>query len=213
MACAPSPDVELAVAWSPCPGGCGTHPSCRRYGSTRDLEDMRQHVRLSVGLGMHRLRARRPRRSGSPAGSTSVGLGSSLTMTSSSSADAGAGARRDEADRDQMALAQGLLQRRVQFRRIDVAVVEVALDERRRRPRPLVQPARGALRPPRRSRYGPLGCRSNPPRVRRRRRAGSAAGTPCRTSRWMLLQQPGRLISWASILLTTITRSRWREAA
>ena len=42
---------------------------------------------------------------------------------------AGAGARRDEADRDQVAFAQRLLQRRVQLLRVDVAVVEVALDE------------------------------------------------------------------------------------
>ena len=46
-------------------------------------------------------------------------------------ADAGAVACRDEADRDQVAFAQRLLQRRVQLPRVDVAVVQVALDELR----------------------------------------------------------------------------------
>ena len=43
--------------------------------------------------------------------------------------DAGAGLRGDEADRDQVAFAQRLLERRVQLGGVDVAVVEVAVDE------------------------------------------------------------------------------------
>ena len=43
--------------------------------------------------------------------------------------DAGAGSRRDEADRDQVAFAQRLLERRVQLGGVDVAVVEIAVDE------------------------------------------------------------------------------------
>ncbi len=44
---------------------------------------------------------------------------------------AGAGARRDEADRDQVAFAQRLLERRVQLGGIDVALGQVAVDEGR----------------------------------------------------------------------------------
>ena len=58
--------------------------------------------------------------------------------------DAGAGARRDEADRDQVAFAQRLLERRVQLGGVDVALFEVALDEVRRRPRRPARRARGA---------------------------------------------------------------------
>ena len=43
----------------------------------------------------------------------------------------GAAMRRDEADRDQMALAQRLLERRMQLCGVDIAVLEVALDESR----------------------------------------------------------------------------------
>jgi hypothetical protein len=50
-------------------------------------------------------------------------------MMSSSSATPAPLLRRDEAHRDQVAFAQRLLQRRVQFAGVDVAVVQVAVDE------------------------------------------------------------------------------------
>ena len=93
-----------------------------------DLEDMRQHMLGRVGLGMHQLRV----------GALAVeevrrvalaGVGQQLDDHVQQLGHAGAALGRDEAHRDQVAFAQRLLQRRVQFGGVDVAVVEVAVDE------------------------------------------------------------------------------------
>ncbi len=89
---------------------------------------MREHMPAGVGLGAHRPRllalaleeARR------------VGLarvGQQPHDEVEQLGDAGTAARAGETDRDQVALAQRLLERRVQLAGVDVAVVQVALDE------------------------------------------------------------------------------------
>ncbi len=99
-------------------------------GVDRDLEHVRQHVPRRVGPGLHRLgigaladdEVRR------------VGLGrvgQQLDDHVQQFGHAGAAARGDEAHRDQVPLAQRLLERRVQLGRIDVALFEVAVDESR----------------------------------------------------------------------------------
>ena len=98
-------------------------------GIDRDLEHVREHVprRLGQGGAIGSAAAPSPRRNAG--GFASPGCGSSLTMMSSSSATPAPVFARDEADRDQVAFAQRLLERRVQLGGVDVAVVEVAVDE------------------------------------------------------------------------------------
>ena len=74
--------------------------------------------------------------------------------------DAGAGARGDEAHRDEVALAQRLLERRVQLLGRDlVALLEVLAPSAPRRPRPPGRPAPGARRRPTRSRHRRTGLK------------------------------------------------------
>ncbi len=93
-----------------------------------DLEDMGQHMLAGVGLGMHQpgvlaLAVQEVRR-------VAFGrVGQQLDDHVEQFGHAGAAARRDEAHRNQVALAQRLLQRRVKFAGVDVAVVEIAIDE------------------------------------------------------------------------------------
>ncbi len=91
-----------------------------------------------------------------------------------------------------MALAQRLLERRVQLGGVDVAVVQVAVDEvgvdlddlLDQRPVRRVDAAEVAVALAVVEAVDDLACR--------RRRAGSAAGTPCRTRRWICASTPGR---------------------
>ena len=98
-------------------------------GIDRDLEDVREHVPAGLGqgrrhrLGRGALAAQERRRV------RLARMRQQLDDDVEQLGDAGAGLRRDEADRDQVALAQRLLERRVQLGGVDVAVVEVAVDE------------------------------------------------------------------------------------
>ena len=96
----------------------------------RDLEHMRDHVLGRVGVGVHRLRV----------GALALQefrrvafarMRQQLDHHVEQLGHAGPAARGDEAHRDQMALAQRLLQRGMQLAGIDVAIVEVAVDEGR----------------------------------------------------------------------------------
>ena len=97
-------------------------------GIDRHLEHMGQHVQARVGQGLHRLRRvafalQEGRRIAfARVGQQVVHHVQQLTYTS-------AGAGRREAHRDEVAFAQGLLQRGVQFAGVDVASVQVALDK------------------------------------------------------------------------------------
>ncbi len=120
-------DVELAVLGdAPLPDAEDPHaPGVRVH---RDLEDMRQHVHRRVGHGVHRLGSvalavEEVRRIGL------VRVGQQLDDDVEQLGHAGAALRAREDDRDQVALAQRLLQRRVQLGGVDVAVVQVAFDE------------------------------------------------------------------------------------
>ena len=89
---------------------------------------MGQHMQRRVGLRLHRHRGR--------ALAAQERRRVALARVRQQAVDdveqrghARAGARGNEAHRDQVAVAQGLLQRRMQFGGIHVAVVQVALDE------------------------------------------------------------------------------------
>ena len=89
---------------------------------------MRQHVPVGVGFGDHRHRG--IALAVEKVGRVRLGwIGQQLGDHVQQLGHAGAGARGDEAHRDQVPLAQRLLQRRVQLGRIDVAVGQVAFDE------------------------------------------------------------------------------------
>ncbi len=97
-------------------------------GVDADLEHVRQHVRRRVGLGVHQ-------RGGVAFAVQEVGR-VALGRVGQQAGDhiqqfrhAGARAGRDKTDRDQVPLAQRLLQRRVQLVGVDVAVVQVAVDK------------------------------------------------------------------------------------
>ena len=120
----------------------------------RDLEDMGQHMAGRVGVGCDRLRL----------GALALeelrrvafgGVGQQLVDDVQQFGHAGAGARRDEAHRDQVPFAQRLLQRRMQLGGVDVAVVEVAVDERGIDLDDLLDQRAMRLRRPRRNRRSP----------------------------------------------------------
>jgi hypothetical protein len=98
-------------------------------GIDRDLEDVREHVPARLGqgrrhrLGRGALAAQERRRV------RLAGMRQQLDDDVEQLGDADAGLRGDEADRDQVAFAQRLLERCVQLGGVDVAVVEVAVDE------------------------------------------------------------------------------------
>ncbi len=121
-------DVELAVLRD---GALvdAEHAHAADVRVDRDLEDMGQHMAGRVGGGLDRLRL----------GALALeelrrvafgGVGQQLVDDVQQLGHAGAGARRDEAHGDQVPLAQRLLERRMKLGGIDVAVVEVAVDER-----------------------------------------------------------------------------------
>ena len=97
-------------------------------GVDADLEYLRQHVGRRLGRGVHQLRV-------GPFAVEEVGrialgrVGQQLADDVQQLGHAGAAARRDEAHRDQVALAQRLLQWGVQLAGVDVALVQVAFDE------------------------------------------------------------------------------------
>ena len=99
-------------------------------GVHRHLEHMREHVHGRIGPGLHghgRLAL-----AVEEIGRVALGrVRQQLDDHVQQFGHTGAGARRDEAHGDQVPFAQRLLQRRVQFRCVDVAIVQVTIDERR----------------------------------------------------------------------------------
>jgi hypothetical protein len=180
-------------------------------GIDRHLEHMGQDVPGRVG---QRRRAARPR----PLAAQEVrrvglgGIRQQLDDDVEQLGHAGAASGRDEAHRDQVALAQRLLQRRVQLRDIDVALIEIAVDEIGVHLDDLLdqRPVHGidaaeSLCP---SRLWKQSTTRLPPasgRLTGRHSLPNAA--------WICCSTPGRSTPGASILLTMIRRSRWREAA
>jgi hypothetical protein len=149
---------------------------------------MRQHMLRRVGRGVHRHRGgafavQEVRR-------VAFGrVGQQLDDDVQQLGHAGAGACRHEAHRDQVALAQRLLQRRVQLGGVDVAVVQVTVDEGAVDLHHLLdqRAVRASTAP---KSLCPRGCRSSRPPSCRRHRAGSAAGI--RGRRWPDLRQQRR---------------------
>ena len=124
---APVADVELAVL------GDGALVDAEDahladVGVDGDLEHMRDDVLGGVGVGVQLLRIRAL--AFVELGRIAFGgVGQQAVEHVEQLGHAGAVARGGEADRDQVPFAQRLLQRAVQLLRVDVAVVEVALDE------------------------------------------------------------------------------------
>ena len=120
-------DVELAVARD---GSLvdAEDPHLAHVRILRHLEHMGEHVAARVGLGAQRLRritlaAQELRRI------AFARVRQQPHDRVEQFGDTGTVTGADEADRNQVPFAQRLLQRRVQFARIDVALVQVALDE------------------------------------------------------------------------------------
>ena len=174
---------------------------------------MRQHVPRPGRAAARSGSASAPSPRRNSGGFASPGCGSSLTMTSSSSATPAPLLRRDEAHRDQVALrAAPARAARAAPDAIDVAVVEVAVDEVGVDLDDLLdqRPVRGldaaevavavavveAVDDPVPPASGRLSGRHSLP-----------------NAAWICASTPGRSTPGASILLTMISRSRWRAAA
>ena len=133
-------------------------PTLPTNGIDHHLEDVREHVLLRVGLGAHRL------------GLVALalhelrrialgGIGHQLHEDVEQLRDAGAVARRDEAHRDQVALAQRLLEGRVQLLRARPRPSRGRSPSAPRPPRRPGRPARCARPRPRRNPLSPDGLK------------------------------------------------------